>query len=128
MEIMMKSEERRRQMGKNIRNLREQKKNNKELKKYIEVEELKNKKTQADYIKSQQIIMEEKRRAIELEKKNKIKEELERKISEEKERIQKAESKKQMLGQKEIDIMKKLKTTTQMHEQMVQNYKNLGKI
>ena len=73
MEIMMKSEERRRQMGKNIRNLREQKKNNKELKKYIEVEELKNKKTQADYIKSQQIIMEEKRRAIELEKKLKIK-------------------------------------------------------
>ena len=33
------------------------------------VEELSNKKTQADYIKSQQIIADEKRRAIELEKK-----------------------------------------------------------
>ena len=41
----------------------------------MEVEELSNKKTQADYIKSQQIIAEEKRRAIELEKKNKIEKE-----------------------------------------------------
>ena len=104
----------------------EQKKNNEELRKYIEVEELSNKKTQADYIKSQQIIAEEKRRAIELEKKNKIKEELERKIAEEEERIQIAEGKKQQLEQEEIEIMKKLKTTTQMHEQMVENYEKLN--
>ena len=58
MAIMMKAEERRRQMEEDIRNLREQKKNNEELRKYIEVEELSNKKTQADYIKSQQIIAE----------------------------------------------------------------------
>ena len=73
MAILMKAEERRRQMEEDIRNLRETKKNNEELRKYMEVEELSNKKTQADYIKSQQIIAEEKRRAIELEKKNKIK-------------------------------------------------------
>ena len=79
------------------------------VKKYMEVEELSNKKTQADYIISQQIIAEEKRRAIELEKKNKIKEELERKIAEEEERIQMAEGKKQQLEQEEIEIMKKLK-------------------
>ena len=85
MAILMKAEERRRQMEEDIRNLRETKKNNEELRKYMEVEELSNKKTQADYIKSQQIIAEEKRRAIELEKKNKIKEELERKIAEEEE-------------------------------------------
>ena len=66
-------------------------------------------------------------RAIELEKKNRIKEELEQKIAEEEERIQLAEGKKQMLEQEEIEIMKKLKTTTQMHEQMVENYENLGK-
>ena len=69
MAILMKAEERRRQMEEDIRNLRETKKNNEELRKYMEVEELSNKKTQADYIKSQQIIAEEKRRAIELEKK-----------------------------------------------------------
>ena len=32
-----------------------------------------------------------------------------------------AEGKKQKLEQEEIEIMKKLKTTTQMHEQMVEN-------
>ena len=70
--ILTKAEERRRQMEEDIRNLKEQKKNNEELRKYLEVEELSNKKTQADYIKSQQIIAEEKRRAIELEKQNTI--------------------------------------------------------
>ena len=126
MAIMKKEEERRRQMEEDIRNLREQKKNNEELRKYMEVEDLSNKKTQADYIKSQQIIAEEKRRAIELEKKNRIKEELEQKIAEEEERIQLAEGKKQMLEQEEIEIMKKLKTTTQIHEQMVENYEKLN--
>ena len=127
MAIMMKSEELCRQMEKDIRNLLEQKKNNEELRKYIEVEELSNKKTQADYFKSQQIIAKEKTRAIELEKKNRIKEELERKIAEEEERIPMAESKKQQLEQEEIEIMKKLKTNTQMHEQMVENYEKLRK-
>ena len=37
MAIMMKAEERRRQMEEDIRNLKEQKKNNEELRKYIEV-------------------------------------------------------------------------------------------
>ena len=56
------------------------------MKKYMEIEDSSNKKTQAEYIKSQQLIAEEKRRAVELEKKNKIKNELERKIQEEEER------------------------------------------
>ena len=115
-------------MEDDIRNLKEQKKNNEELRKYMEVEDLSNKKTQADYIKSQQIIAEEKKKALELEKRNKIKEELEQKIAEEEERIQLAEGKKQMLEQEEIEIMKKLKTTTQIHEQLVENYENLGKV
>ena len=91
------------------------------MKKYMEVEELNNKKTQADYIKSQHIIAEEKKRAIDLEKKNKIKEELEQKIAEEEEKIQRAEERKHMLEQEEIEIMKKLKSTTQRHEKMVEN-------
>ena len=57
---MMKSKDRRRQMEEDIRNLREWKKNNEGLRKYIEVEELSYKKIQADYIKSQQIIAEKK--------------------------------------------------------------------
>ena len=50
------------------------------MKNYQKIEDLQNKKTQADYIKSQLNIAEEKRRAIELEKKSRVKEELERKI------------------------------------------------
>ena len=59
-------------------------------------------------------------------KKNRIKEDLERKIAEEEQRIQLAEGKKQQLEQEEIEIMKKLKTTTKMHEQMVENYEKLS--
>ena len=36
-------------------------------------------------------------------------------------------NKKQQLKQQKLEIMKKLKTTTQMHEQMVENYEKLGK-
>jgi hypothetical protein len=127
LELMMKQEEKKRQMDEDLRNLREQKKNNEELRKYIQIEDLSNKKTQADYIKSQHIIAEEKRRAIELEKKNKIKAELERKIAEEEERIQNAENKKAMLEDEEIEIMKKIRTTTQIHEQLIENYEKIGK-
>ena len=113
-------------MEEEIINLREQKKNNEEMRKYMEIEDLSNKKTQADYVKSQHLIAEEKRRAIELEKKNKIREELERKILEEEARIKEAENKRAILEDEEIEIMKKLKTTTQMHEQMIENYEKLS--
>ena len=38
-----------------------------------------------------------------------------------------AERKKQKLEQEEIEIMKKLKTTTQKHEQMMENLEKLTK-
>ncbi len=43
------------------------KKNNEEMRKYIQIEDLSNKKTQTDYIKSQHIIAKEKKSSIELE-------------------------------------------------------------
>ena len=103
LELMMKQEEKKRQMDEYLRNLREQKKNNEELRKYIQIEDLSNKKTQADYIKSQHI------------------------IAEEEERIQNAENKKAMLEDEEIEIMKKIRTTTQIHEQLIENYEKIGK-
>ena len=69
MAVLAKQEEIRKKMEEDLNNLREQKKANEELKNYQKIEDLQNKKTQADYIKSQHIIAEEKRRAIELEKK-----------------------------------------------------------
>lgn len=116
MNILMKQEELRKAQELDIKILKETKKSNEEIKKYLEIEDMSNKKTQADYIKSQQLIAEEKRRAIELEKKSRIKTELERKIMKEQEKIENAESKKKQLEDEEIEVMKKIKTTTQVHK------------
>ena len=110
-----------------MKNLKEQKRANDDLRKYYMIESLANKKTQADYIKSQQNIAEEKRRAIELEKKNKIKLELEKKIAEEQLKIQEAELRKLDLEQKENEVLNKIKTTTQIHQAEVENYEKLSK-
>ena len=126
MAIMTKQEENRRKMEEDVNNLRELKKANLEMKNYQKIEDLQNKKTQADYIKSQHVIAEEKRKAVELEKKNKIRLELERKILEEEERIKNAEMKKLMLEDQENEIMKSLKATTQQHEALVQSYEKLS--
>ena len=124
--IMMKQEERRKKIEDDVKNLKDIKKANDELRKYIEIDDISNKKTQADYIKSQHVIAEEKRKAVELEKKNKIRLELERKILEEEERIKNAEMKKLMLEDQENEIMKSLKATTQQHEALVQSYEKLS--
>ena len=67
--MLSKKEENRRKIEEDMRSMKEQKKTNDDLRKYNMIESLTNKKTQADYIKSQHNIAEEKRRAIELEKK-----------------------------------------------------------
>ena len=125
MAILSKQEENRRKLEEDLNNLKELKKANMEMKNYQKIEDLQNKKTQADYIKSQHTIAEEKRRAMELEKKSRIKEELERKILEEEEKIKNAEMKKLMLEEEETNIMKSLKTTTQQHEALVRDYEKL---
>ena len=124
--IQAKREERKKQVEEDAKMMKDQKKNNYEMKKYMEAEDTTNKKTQADYIKSQQIIAEEKRRAIELERKNQVRADLERKIQEEEERIYNANNKKQSLEEEEIVIMNKLKRTTQMHENMEKDLENLS--
>ena len=63
-----------------------------------------------------QQIAEEKKRAYELEKKYQLKLEMERKILEENEKKLAAEQRKKELEEEEIDIMKRLKTTTQTHQ------------
>ena len=96
--------------------LKEQKRNNNELLKYIKVEEQSNNKSKAEYIKSQQQMNEEKKRALELEKKNKIKMDLEKKILEEQQMKDNADTKMVELEQEEIEIMKRIRTTTQVHQ------------
>jgi hypothetical protein len=113
---MMKREMKMKQIMEEASLLKAQKKNNEELLKYIKIEEMTNNKSRAEYIKNQQQMMEEKKRALELEKKNKIKNDLERKIFEEQRMKEDADNKLVNLEQEEIEIMKRIRTTTQVHK------------
>ena len=113
-------------MNEDLKNRKEEKKNNTELRRYLDEEDRSNKVTQANYIKNQHILAEEKRRAAELEKKNKIKLELINKITEEEERIQLAGMRKKQLEEEESEIIAKLKTTTSMPEEAIEQYNNLA--
>lgn len=113
---MMKREMKMKQIMEESSLLKAQKKNNEELLKYIKIEEMTNNKSRAEYIKNQQQMMEEKKRALELEKKNKIKNDLERKIFEEQRMKDDADNKLVNLEQEEIEIMKRIRTTTQVHK------------
>ena len=124
--ILLKKEENSRKMEEDVKNFKEERKNNQELRKYLETEDLSNKKTQADYIKDQQRLAGEKRRALELEKKNKIKEELMKRILDEEKRIENAVVKRKKLEEEELEVMQELKVTTQKHEAMVENYEKLN--
>jgi organic radical activating enzyme len=96
--------------------LKEQKRKNDEFRDFIKNEELAQNKNKCEFIKTQQLLQEEKKRAQELEKINKIKNELERKILEEQSMKENAENKLTILEQEEIDVMKRIRTTTQVHK------------
>jgi hypothetical protein len=55
------------QIMEEARMLKDQKKNNEELQRYIKNEEQSNNKTKCEYIKSQQVLFEEKKRALEVD-------------------------------------------------------------
>ena len=57
---------------------------------------------------------------------NKIRKELEEKIQEEQERIQRALERKDILESEEEDIIKRIQTTTQMHNEMLDNLSKLS--
>ncbi len=114
--LMMKRELKMKQITEEAKLLKEQKKLNQEMLSYIKNEEQVNNKSKAEYIKNQHIQLEEKKRAIELEKKQKIRAELEKKLYEELLLKEQAENKITDLEQEEIDIMRKIRTTTQVHK------------
>lgn len=113
--LAMKREQKMKQIMEEAQLLKAQKRNNYELMNYIKIEEMSNNKSKAEYIKNQQQMVEEKKRALELEKKNKIKLELERKILEEQRMKENADGKLMDLEQEEVEVMKRIRTTTQVH-------------
>jgi hypothetical protein len=66
MSIEQKRKEKMDQIMEEARLLKEQKKNNEEIMRYIKNEEQSTNKTKCDYIKNQQILFEEKKRALEV--------------------------------------------------------------
>jgi hypothetical protein len=113
--LLMKRELKMKQITEEAKLLKEQKKLNQEMLGYIKNEEQVNNKSKAEYIINQRIQLEEKKRAIELEKKQKIRADLEQKLFQEQLLKEQAESKIVDLEQEEIDIMRKIRTTTQVH-------------
>ena len=102
--------------------LKEQKRKNDEFRDFIKSEEQAQNKNKCEFIKTQQLLHEEKKRAQELEKMNKLKNELERKILEEQSLKENAETKLVGLEQEEIDVMKRIRTTTQVHKASIYNF------
>lgn len=105
--------------------MKELQKQNEEMVNYIKIEEINNKKSVADYIKSQHYLNEERKRAAEIAKKNAIKIDLENKI--ETELKLKAENDEQieLLSQTEIEILNKINDIRTMHKQLIDDFQKL---
>jgi hypothetical protein len=81
--IQNKREDKLKQIAEEAKLLKLQKQYNNELARYLKIEEQNNNRNKFESIKSQQMMVEEKKNAIEMEKKTKIKMELEKKLLEE---------------------------------------------
>ena len=95
---------------------KEIKKINEEMQKYLKVEEQHTKINKYEFTKNQKILCIEKKKAQEISKRNQKKTKLEEKIVNEKVNKEKAEEKNQIMGEQEIEIIKRLRTTTKIHE------------
>lgn len=96
--------------------LKEAKKQNDDLLKHIKIEEQNTNKNKYEFIKNQKILSDEKKRAKQIEKKNQTRENLENKLNSEKERKEKLEEGIKMMGEEEVEVLKRIKTTTKVHE------------
>ncbi len=87
--------------------------------KYLKLEEQCNNKSKNETIRAQHNLWEEKRKLVEKEKKSKVKVTTEQKILEEQQAKEKAESKVSDLEKEEIEILKRIRTTTQIHQNCI---------
>ena len=103
------------------------KKKNDELKKYIKMEEQNTNKNKYDFIKNQHILSDEKKKAKIIERKNKTREGLERRIDEETKKKDVLENNIKEIGEEEVEILKRIKTTTKIHEKWTFELEELDK-
>jgi len=90
--------------------------------KYLKLEEQCNNKSKNEAIRAQHSLWEEKRKLAEKEKKNRIKMQTEEKILEEQKIKEMTENKVSDLEKEEIEILKRIRTTTQIHQNCIYIY------
>lgn len=116
-----KRREKMRQIQEEAQLLKVQKENNCEMLRLIKLEEQCNNKSKNEVIRAQHSLWEEKRKQQEREKKNLAKVKTEQALLEEQQLKERTEAKVQELEKEEIEVLKRIRTTTQIH----QNCKNI---
>ena len=96
--------------------LREAKKQNEDLMKHIKIEEQNTNKNKYEFIKNQKFLSDEKKRAKIIERKNHVKQNLEKRIEDENAKKEQIEDKIKDMGEEEIEILRRIKTTTKVHD------------
>ena len=103
-----------------------QKEYNKQMFKYLKEENMNENKTKYKCIKNQKSYNNEKKRIINREKRLKLKQDLEKKLLEEYRLKEEAEAKKCKAEQEELEIIKKLQTTTQLHKNITEEMEKMN--
>lgn len=116
MSLNQKKEEKIRQINAEALMLKEQKTINKELINYLKTQEQQNNRNKYEVVKIGHYMNEEKKRAMDHEKKSKIRMELEKKLLEELRLKEEAAKQYNRLEHEEIEVIKRIKTTTQVYK------------
>ena len=99
---------------------------NKQMFDYIKKENYNENKTKHNCLKSQKNYNEEKKRLVNREKRLMLKQELEKKLLEEYRLKEEAEAKKCKAEKDEMEIIKKLQTTTQLHKNIMDEMEKMN--
>lgn len=115
-----------RQKNEEAKLIKMQKEYNKQMTDYLKKENFKENKAKYNCLKSQKNCNDEKKRIINKEKRIMLKQELEIQLLEEYRLKQEAEAKKNKAEQEEMEIIKKLQNTTQIHKNIMEEMEKLN--
>ena len=103
-----------------------QKQYNKQMFDYLKNQNFKENKTKYNCLKSQKNYNDEKKKLVSREKRMLLKQELEKKLLEEYRLKEEAQIKKNKAEQEELEIIKKLQTTTQLHKNIMEEMEKMN--
>jgi hypothetical protein len=117
---------RQKQIEDEARLVKMQKQYNKQMFNYLKEENINENKTRYKCLKSHKNFNDEKKKIENREKRLKLKQELEKKLLEEYRLKEEAEAKKCKAEQEELEIIKKLQTTTQLHKNITEEMEKMN--